>query len=347
MCACLAKVTSSHCHEASQTSTTQPDGKKAAAWFSCTAALKARWNSEDVQEHFRVFRGDGTPCTIQDILDATADDIDVLCIGETHDDPVAHQLEVFLTIEAIRAARARGLSQMIVGLEMFEADTQPVLDEYCAGLLRTQDLMQDARPWSNYHTDYRQLVEFAKDCKFQICAANAPRRYVSAVAREGRAVLDTFPASARAFLAPLPYPTPSEAYQAHFVKEMLPAQHNPDAEPASKSPDDGCPYISFKANDPKMLDPVVLWDATMAYKISQCFTKLPTEAFLVHICGSFHCQNKLGLVEMLQHYKPDLKVMVVCLYPDEDFTNFDKEAFTGKGDFVILTNDKLPRSGQH
>merc|ERR1712086_43951 len=58
VCACLAKVTSSHCHEASQTSTTQPDGKKAAAWFLCTAALKARWNSEDVQEHFRVFRGD-------------------------------------------------------------------------------------------------------------------------------------------------------------------------------------------------------------------------------------------------------------------------------------------------
>jgi len=90
VCACLAKVTSSHCHEAStsQTSTTQPGGKKAAAWFSCTTALKTRWNSEGVQEHFRVFRGDGTPCTIQDILDATADDVDVLCIGETHDDPV-------------------------------------------------------------------------------------------------------------------------------------------------------------------------------------------------------------------------------------------------------------------
>ena len=36
------------------------------------------------------------------------------------------------------------------------------LDEYLRGKIRERDLLQDARPWANYHSDYRPLVEFAK-----------------------------------------------------------------------------------------------------------------------------------------------------------------------------------------
>ena len=50
--------------------------------------------------------------------------------------------------------------------------------------MRHADLMQDARPWANYETDYAPLVHFAKDVGMPVIAANAPRRYVGAVGRD-------------------------------------------------------------------------------------------------------------------------------------------------------------------
>merc|ERR1712028_191210 len=120
---------------------------------------------------------------------------------------------------------------------------------------------------------------------------------------------------------------------------MLPAQHNPDQEP--QQTEGGCPYIGFKANDPKMIDPVALWDATMAHRIAECFAG-SSDHFMVHICGSFHCQNRLGLVEMLQHYNKELKVMVVCIYPDKSFESFDHESFAG----LLSTTTCLPIASQ-
>ena len=36
------------------------------------------------------------------------------------------------------------------------------LTRYLAGLIREDDLLQDARPWTNYSKDYRQMVQFCK-----------------------------------------------------------------------------------------------------------------------------------------------------------------------------------------
>jgi len=211
---CAYLAVPSHCHGAAtpqRTRATQCSTAEAtAAWISKTAPLKSHWSSEGGSpEHFRIYRSDGTPATVSDVIEEIGP-VDVLCIGETHDDPVAHQLETFFAIEATRVAREREIQEVVISLEMFETDVQPVLDEYCSGLLRTTDLMHDARPWSNFNKDYSQLVEFAKDCRLRLCAANAPRRYVAAVARSGREALDSFPTSAQAFLPPLPYPTPSK-----------------------------------------------------------------------------------------------------------------------------------------
>ena len=39
--------------------------------------------------------------------------------------------------------------------------------------------LQDARPWPNYETDYRPMVQVAKHEGLPVICANAPRRYVS------------------------------------------------------------------------------------------------------------------------------------------------------------------------
>jgi len=220
---------------------------------------------------------------------------------------VAHQLEAFFAIEASGSAIARGINEVVLSFEMFESDVQPVLDEYLTGIIRSKDLMQDARPWGNYPKDYSPLVEMARESGLDLLAANAPRRYVAATARGGKAALLDLPNGSLQFLCPIPCPEASAEYLAHFKEEMMPAQH--DQQQACDV--DGCPYISFKANDENMIDPVILWDATMAHRIAERMKGIDIgNGFLMHICGSFHCQRRLGIVEMMKHYAPDLRVLV-------------------------------------
>ena len=64
------------------------------------------------------------------------------------------------------------------------------------------------------------MVELAKEAGLPVCAANAPRRHVSAIGRSGEAEFTRawklLPSISRAFadLPPLPLPAPSRAYMA-------------------------------------------------------------------------------------------------------------------------------------
>ena len=118
------------------------------------------------------------------------------------------------------------------------------------GLLREQDLMSDARPWSNYTAHYRPMVELAKAAGLPVIAANPPRRYVSAAGRIGPEVLTQrqWSARLRADLPPLPLPKPSAEYTARLLrdKEVAPRDTEVVAGPLPASAvSDGCPYIGL------------------------------------------------------------------------------------------------------
>jgi uncharacterized iron-regulated protein len=78
----------------------------------------------------------------------------------------------------------------VLSLEMFERDVQTVINEYLKNQITETHFLAASRPWANYKTDYRPLVEFAKEKNLEVVAANAPRRYVNMVTRLGRASLD-------------------------------------------------------------------------------------------------------------------------------------------------------------
>jgi uncharacterized iron-regulated protein len=60
---------------------------------------------------------------------------------------------------------------------MFESGNQLVVNEYVKGLY-TDDKMtpEITQLWSNYQTDYRPLVDFAKENNLRFIATNIPRR---------------------------------------------------------------------------------------------------------------------------------------------------------------------------
>lgn len=274
---------------------------------------------------YAVFDGKGNPVSLEKIIDA-AGNADVVFLGEQHDDATAHavQLEIFrLAIERFSKERKVALS-----LEMFERDVQVILNEYLNGLITEPQFLAGSRPWGNYKTDYRPLVELAREKKLAVIAANAPRRYVNMVSRMGRDSLNGLSKEAKEWLAPLPYGDPSDAYTKKFNALM-----GANRDPAAASPH--FPIVFSQA----------LWDATMAYSIAESLKKNKGE-LVVHLNGGFHTENRLGTVEQLLKYRSKARIIVVTMRYEDDFKSFDKAKHTDLGDFVVLTDAKQPRSSR-
>src|ERR1041385_3936562 len=110
---------------------------------------------------------------------------DVVFVGEEHDDPATHRMELAL-LEGIGRRR----DSVVVALEMFERDVQPLLDRYLAGAATEAELLSASRPWKNYSGDYRPLVELARVRGWPVVASEVPRRLATLVAKTGLAGLD-------------------------------------------------------------------------------------------------------------------------------------------------------------
>jgi uncharacterized iron-regulated protein len=276
-------------------------------------------------ENFRVYDAKGNPATLDEIIKAV-EKTDAVFLGEQHDDTTAHalQMQIFKAVfEKYGSSKRVALS-----MEMFERDVQIVLDEYLKGFISENHFVLSSRAWGNYKTDYRPLVEFAKENKLDVIAANAPRRYVNMVSRLGRDSLNQLSADAKKWLAPLPFGEASEAYAKKFnalmggmTDSMTPSQHN------------------------AMLASQSLWDATMAFSISE-YLKQNKNALVVHLNGGFHTENRLGTIDHLLKYNPKARVLVVTIKYEDDFKTFDKSKHADLGDFVILTDAKQPRSSK-
>lgn len=288
--------------------------------------------------HYQVFTGSGETASLDDVVDAMAG-ADVVLVGEEHDDRVGHRLQAELLRRAFTRYGSGGgdlpdghpevpveredARPVLLSLEMFERDVQAVVDEYLRGIITEEHFRASARPWEHYEADYRPLVEFARAHGLPVVAANAPRRYVNLVSREGRGALRRLSPEALETLPPLPYPQPSEAYVAEWEEVMG--------------------GMDVHRMPPAALDAQVLWDATMAYWISQAREEWP-EALVLHVTGSFHVQNRTGVPEALARYEPRARVLVVVLEAVGDVEAFEVERHAGQGDFVILTDREFARS---
>ncbi len=273
------------------------------------------------QGRFTVFDGSGNPVDLETIVDKMAN-ADVIFLGELHDDSIGHQLEYeIFRLLADKYSRER---KIVLSLEMFERDIQIVLDEYLQGLITENHFLASSRPWGNYKTDYRPLVELAKERRFPVIAANAPRRYVNMVSRGGRQSLSRLSDRAKEWIAPLPYPPASEIYAKKFKALM-----------------GGSGEAQMGLDN--ILDSQALWDSTMAHSIKLLLEK-ERKALVVHLNGGFHTENRLGTVEQLLSYYPKARAVVVTFRYETDFRTFISEKHKNLGDFVILTDASAPRS---
>src|SRR5918998_1200916 len=191
------------------------------------AAAAAQINPARAQApdaHYRAYDSAGRAVTLRQMVESLSR-ADVLVLGERHDDAVTHLLEAEL-LRLVEETYARPVQggrprPVALSLEMFERDVQTVLDEYLAGLITERHFLLSSRPWRNYETDYRPLVEYARAHRLPVIAANAPARYVSRVSSQGPDSLRSLPQVAvKSWLPPLPFPAASEGYAAKFNRFM-------------------------------------------------------------------------------------------------------------------------------
>ncbi|GMV06322.1 MAG: hypothetical protein AMXMBFR53_25980 [Gemmatimonadota bacterium] len=288
---------------------------------------------------FRVYDHRGRSRSFADVLKAL-DGADAVLVGETHDDVVGHGVEAQIFIRAAQRMGAVGSGAetrrpVVLSLEMFERDVQYVVDEYLSDLITEDQFKRSARPWDRYDTDYRGMVEFAKAHGLPVVAANAPRRYVNRVSRQGPGALDALSAQAKAFLPPLPYPGPSEKYTAQWnalMAEMMAAQRPEGQAPPPEAAAGARPNHGIG----NALYAQALWDAAMGHAVTSALDAWPG-ALVVHYAGSFHVERGTGIPERVAGYRPRTKVVTVVLQPVADIDAWDDEEHDDLGDFVILT----------
>ena len=189
------------------------------AFLTSADAAAQLATAEDVTpEDYRIYRSDGTPASWEDVA-AAMKAAHVVFVGELHNDPVSHKVEQ----EVLQRWFSAHGAAAALSLEMFSRDVQYIVDEYLAGQITDAHFQQSSSPWSNYETDYRPLVEFAREHDLAVIAANAPRRYANLVTRVGRDALPRLSDQARSYLAPLPYGGASERYTEQWNKVMADA----------------------------------------------------------------------------------------------------------------------------
>ena len=233
---------------------------------------------------------------------------DILMIGEFHNNPISHWLQLEITRDA-KAHR-----NLVLGAEMFEQDNQEALDMYLQGKLSAKGLDSNARLWRNYKTDYAPLVDFAKEHKLAFAATNIPRRYASMVSKGGFAVLDTLSEKEKSWMAPLPMAFDSSLPgYVNMIKMMG---------------DHGSPNM-VKAQASK--------DATMAYFILKYY--VPGSLF-IHYNGSYHSDNHDGIVWYLKQARPDLKIITVTTVSQDNVHKLLPEN-KGKADFIICVDEDM------
>ena len=275
---------------------------------------------------YMLYREDGKKANYEKMFREAAQ-ADVVLFGEQHTNPIAHWLQLELTTDLYRE-KGDGL---ILGAEMFEADNQLILNEYLSGFITETVFEDEARLWNNYATDYKPLVELAKDHGLTFVATNIPRRYANMVFKRGLASLDSLSDEALTYMAPLPleYDKSLDCY-AQLMGSGAPSMGNPEPAGDTLNPMAGHGSIN-------LVDAQAIKDAAMAYFILQNWQP---GRLLIHYNGAYHSDNFESINWFLKRDRPDLKIVTISTVSQDDVEKLD-EGSEGKADFIIAVPSNM------
>lgn len=304
--------------------------KKLITTLACLMLALCGW-AQAAPEAYRLYGKDGQPVAYADMVKDLAQQ-DAVFVGEMHNCPICHWLERRLLQSLHQACAAEGSAKkgkkdaapkgLAVGMEMFEADDQLVIDEYFAQQITADRFESEARFWPNYSTDYEPLVDFAYEHRLPLVATNVPRRYANSVKNHGIAFLDSLSDEAKRYLPPLPIP-----YQAN--------------EQATEAFGLMAAMGKGKSSNPEWLSQSqALKDATMAWNTAQWLKK---GYQMVHFNGNYHTAAGEGILTYLRHYAPKARCKTIYSVRQEDITALEED-YLGQADYYICVAEDMSTS---
>lgn len=259
---------------------------------------------------YQIYTNKGKKTTYEKMLKVALTS-EVVLFGEYHDNSIIHWLQLEFTKDLAQK------KSLVLGAEMIETDNQSYLNDYLSGKITHKTFDSLARLWNNYPTDYKPLVDFAKDNKIHFVGTNIPRRYASMVFKQDLPVLETLPQEDQLWMAPLPieFDINLPGYQA-MLKMM--GGHAGDKMPKAQA----------------------IKDATMAHFI---FKNRKENHLFLHFNGTYHSDNYEGIYWYLKRKQADLKIMTIATITRTDILKFDNEQLQ-KADFIIVVDEDVTKT---
>lgn len=259
---------------------------------------------------YQLFDAKGKKTSYKKLLKAS-EQSELVLFGEYHDNPISHWLQLELTKDLHKT------QSLVLGAEMIERDNQLQLNQYLSGEINQKALDTLARLWNNHKTDYKPLVDFAKQNNLRFIATNIPRRYASMVYRGGFEVLDTLSVEQKQWIAPLPVKYDVSLPQYQKMLEMG-KDHGGENLPKAQA----------------------IKDATMAFSILE---NLQPNSVFVHYHGSYHSDFYEGIYWYIKQDKPQINIVTIATVSQSDLSKLEEE-HKDKADFIIVVDQDMTKT---
>ncbi|WP_435276299.1 ChaN family lipoprotein [Psychrobium sp. nBUS_13] len=231
---------------------------------------------------YQLLSPDGNEISIEQLVSQHSD-ANVFMVGEFHAHPGVHLFQAKLM-----AHLAAQNIPLALSMEQFTRSDQGILSQYVAGEVGEITLTKKTKVWDNYKSDYRPLVEIAKEQSLPVIAANAPRDIVKCIGRQGPQYLSKLSTQQRALVANT-IDISDSPYRQKFLSNMRGMSLN-------------------EKRIGQMFGAQMAWDATMAESIANHLTNNPNHR-VFHIAGRFHIMNGLGTGAELKKLKPHVNIV--------------------------------------
>jgi uncharacterized iron-regulated protein len=246
---------------------------------------------------------------------------DMVFFGEQHTNPISHWLQLEVTQSLYESVG----DKLILGAEMFENGNQLVMDEYLAGFYDEEKMIPEmTQMWKNYKTDYKPLLDFAKEKKIPFIATNIPRRYAAMINKDGKDALKKLSPEAAKMVSPdlLKYYDPNVKAYAEMKDKM-------------------------GGHVPKNMDNIQLAqaakDATMAHFMLKNYKK---PMLFLHYQGSYHSDNDQGIIWWVNKVKPGLDIKSISTITRTDWDKLNDKEKAVLADYSIVVPDNMTETGR-
>ncbi len=247
------------------------------------------WEAPPLERAARVYDGKtGALIPFEEMLDRLADS-DAVFLGEMHIDETTHRVELAI-YEGLLERRD---GDVVLAMEMFERDVQSALDAYVAGEIDERQFLAESRPWSQYRSAYRPLIERAREGGHPVVASNIPRKITRRIAMEGLDVLESLDAAERR-LAPAEIFPNTPAYWRRVDN-------------ATRS---HAGMMQRPGDEQRLSSTQTLWDNTMGESCALALEDHPG-SMVLHINGAFHSLHWDGTVRQFALRSPSAKTLTV------------------------------------